>query len=374
MNKKGKIYTICITGVGGGVGQSVIRALKLSGLSYSVVATDIEPWSAGLYVASSGHIVPSSFAPNYLDRLLEIVELENVQVLIPGTDDELPLLAQYTSSLLEKGCFVLVGASEVVRLCRDKLATSIFFIEKGFPFVHTVPISEVSKLVKEVGFPLIIKPRGGSASRGVRVVFSEEELEKYLTSNEDLIAQEYLVPKSWGISRTKLRLSDVMRGYILRQEDEISIQILFDHKGYLLGCFTSRNVLRDGVPIRIDPWPDSTLESIAEKMAYLLVDIGLIGPCNLQCKLTETGPIFFEINPRFTGITALRAAMGFNEVEAVLRRILLDESVDQVRRRLRVPSDLVSIRYITELIVPRNKIETAKRQGHVCGLGWSTTL
>lgn len=109
-------------------------------------------------------------------------------------------------------------------------------------------------------------------------------------------------------------------------------------------------------------------------MADLLVNRGLIGPCNFQCKLTARGPVFFEINPRFTGITAARAAMGFNGVYAILCRASIEEPVGAVRQRLRVPEDLVCSRYVTEMIIPRAELEEVQRHGHVEGHGYGTTL
>ena len=116
------------------------------------------------------------------------------------------------------------------------------------------------------------------------------------------------------------------------------------------------------------------VEEIACKMASMLVSQGLVGPCNFQCKLTDHGPVFFEINPRFTGITAVRAAMGFNEVDAVLRRALLHEPIESVRNRLQVPGNLVCSRYITEMVIPRAELEELRKSDCVEGHGYRTNL
>jgi carbamoylphosphate synthase large subunit len=179
-----------------------------------------------------------------------------------------------------------------------------------------------------------------------------------------MIAQEYLVPRTWGKSCRYLTHDDVLPGGVLRQEDEVSVQLIFDHQGQSLGCFTSRNVLKCGVPMLIDPHPSSEAneaEEVAMRMAQTLLDLGHIGPCNFQCKLTDQGPIFFEINPRFTGITAVRAAMGFNEVEAILRRMLFNEPIERVRRNLHFSTDRVCSRYITESFISRHELEAMRR-------------
>ncbi|HPD07169.1 MAG TPA: ATP-grasp domain-containing protein [Candidatus Bipolaricaulis sp.] len=367
-------YTVAVTGVGGGVGQSVLRALRRCDLPLHVVGTDAEAWSAGLYAVEHGNLVPRATDPGYGPMLKQVLAEAGAQVLIPGSDPELPALARIRDEIrAEAGTFVLVGSVESVGLCRDKMAASEFFAERGFPFVRTVPGDQAEELAKDLGFPVLLKPRGGSASRGVRVAFNKADLDS-IRDRSDLIAQEYLIPTAWGLRREQLRPEHVVRGHILRQEEEISIQVVLDHQGSMLGCFTSKNTLRDGVPMTIDPWPGAPVEELAVRMVEALVDIGLVGPCNLQCKFTERGPVFFEINPRYTGITAVRAAMGFNEVEAVLKRLLLNEPLDSVRERLHVPSDQVCSRYITELVFPREDLDQVRNSGDVYGRGWSTVI
>jgi carbamoylphosphate synthase large subunit len=338
-----------------------------------VVGYDMEPWSAGLYAVACGRLLPPASAADYAECLLRNLREDQARILLPGSDPELPFLARAREAFLAAGVIPIVGSPEAVRLCRDKLAAYRFFERHGLPFVRTAPAREGLALAREVGFPVIVKPVGGSASRHVAVVFSEEELRPHL-DQEDLIVQEYLVPEAWGVSRRDLGREDVLTNHKLRQEDEVSIQVLFDHCGTHLGTFTSRNVLVDGVPMRIDPWPKAPVEPVAYEMARLLLEQGLVGPCNLQCKMTADGPRFFEINARFTGITAVRAAMGFNEVEALLLRALLDEPVEAVRERLRVPEDLVCSRFITELLFSRANLERLRENGAVEGEARSTSL
>ena len=366
-------YNIAVTAVGGGVGQSVLRALRLSSIQLKIIGFDPNPWSAGLYTCSKGYTIPHSSNSSFVESLLEKLRMEGVRVVIPGSDPEVTVIARTREQFISSGIFPVTGTEEAVHLCRDKLAGCRFFRNLGIPFARTVPAKEAYSLGDEAGFPLIVKPVGGSASRGISIAFNKEQLRQQLAGG-DKVVQEYLIPECWGKKQDELTTDDVYENGILRQTDEISIQMLFDHEGKFLGKFTSRNVLRDGVPMLIDPAAVPQAEEIAYKMAVMLVEKGFIGPCNLQCKITERGPIFFEINPRFTGITAVRAAMGFNEVEAILRRVLLNEPLDEVRTHLEISRDLVCSRYITEAVIPRDNLETLQKQGSVKGQADRTTL
>jgi len=55
------------------------------------------------------------------------------------------------------------------------------------------------------------------------------------------------------------------------------------------------------------------VHAVAEKLDF-------IGSCNFQLRLDNKGtPKIFEINPRHSGTTYIRALFGFNEVENILR-------------------------------------------------------
>ncbi len=350
------LLCVAVTGVGGGVGQAILRALRRSTLVQRVVGFDMNARGAGLYQADVGYRLPLCSDPGYVDRLVDILVKEHVSVLIPGSDPELSVLARARSGIEEAGIKVMVGSPETVGICRDKQRCSEFFRERGFPFVHTVPISDAVRLADEVGYPLVVKPADGSASRGVAVVFGPKELGPHL-ARPGYIAQEAAFPESWTRSKSGLNEETVCPGGRLRQEEEISIQVVHDHLGEYLGAFASVNRLQGGVPLFVDPTSLPDVESVVEKMGSALRDQGLIGPCNFQARLTSEGPRVFEINPRFTGITGVRAAMGFNAVDAVIRRIFLSESADSVRKRLSQPTDRVAARYVDEMLIARDRLE-----------------
>ena len=50
-----------------------------------------------------------------------------------------------------------------------------------------------------------------------------------------------------------------------------------------------------------------------DEIASVLAHYAPRGPINLQGRITPAGLMFFEMNPRFTGITGNRSQFGFNE-------------------------------------------------------------
>ena len=86
--------TVLVTGAGAGVGQSIIKALKLSAIKIHIIAIDAQEQAAGLYRAHAAYIVPRCDDPGYTTRLVEICNQENVELLFPGTDVKLPVLTR----------------------------------------------------------------------------------------------------------------------------------------------------------------------------------------------------------------------------------------------------------------------------------------
>jgi carbamoylphosphate synthase large subunit len=346
---------VAITGVGGGIGQSVIRALRRSSVPTGLIGLDANAWSAGLYQCDAHVVIPPvAEGEAYVDALEGVIRDYDIDALIPGTDTELYAIARARERFADLGCRAISSTPDFVRMARNKLATCAAFISRGVAFARTITWREMVRSAESMSFPVIVKPKDGSGSTGVKVLFDTESMRYHQFSDEDVV-QEYLVPKSWRVPEA--HRFDVMKQGRLRQEDEVSVQGLVAADGSLVGIYASINELRDGVPMRISPTLDPEVLDSARKVFAVCADMGHIGPCNLQGRMTDNGLVLYEVNPRFTGITAVRAATGFNECEAALRLFVDRETPEAVARLLRCDSETVCVRYITEELVARSAVE-----------------
>jgi carbamoyl-phosphate synthase large subunit len=98
---------------------------------------------------------------------------------------------------------------------------------------------------------------------------------------------------------------------------------------------------------------------VRETAGAIASALGPLGPCNVQLRVHEGRPVPFEINPRFSGTTALRARMGFNEVEAALRHFVLGEPAPE----LTDVGSGVALRYWNEVYVPYEAVQTITDEG-----------
>ena len=73
--------TVLLTSAGVATAVNVIHALRHSTLlDVKIVSVDMDPFSAGLYLADKHHMVPPAKKPQYLDEILKICKSEEHQI------------------------------------------------------------------------------------------------------------------------------------------------------------------------------------------------------------------------------------------------------------------------------------------------------
>jgi len=360
------MLSIGITAVGSGIGQPVLDSLRDSDLEAQIIGFEASPWAKGAYECDALYRLPFANDPSYSSEVLRLCEQAHLDLLIPGSDTELPALAQLAPTLRALGCQVIVSSVECIRVCRDKLVLYQEMTRAGVPFVTTWTLEAARAQAQSLPYPLIVKERGGSGSVGVQVLSCPADWDR-VHCQGDWIVQPFLIPAAWykgpeGVSPYLERLKHTGQPM---QQDDLSIQVMVSETGQILGRFASVNRLKAGVPMCVDPIDDEMVWAATNSFADALIHLGLRGPCNLEGHITQQGVVFFEANPRFTGLSHVRAQMGYNEVEAAVRHFVLKQDDSVVKRHLTMLSDRVGLRQMTEIAVPRRRFEQFKTQGYL---------
>jgi carbamoyl-phosphate synthase large subunit len=272
---------IMVTGGGSLCGQGIIKSLRM-GPRVHIVAVDPDPDNAvGCHWADSAHPVPLASADDYLDAIIETIEHEKPDIVMIGTDVELPVLAKYRNDIeIDHGSKVLVSSPEVIAIADDKYRTYEFMRDAGFFPPKT------SYFVHEAqNDTLVVKPRIGGRSRGVSVVTSTEQLIREMQA-DGMIHQEYIDGPEYTAGAV--------------------------YFGGEVATIVMRRELRDGNTYRayVEEFPE-----LNAKVREWTLALKPWGPVNFQFRVDAKGePRCFEINARFSGTTPMRAMAGFNEV------------------------------------------------------------
>jgi nucleoside-diphosphate-sugar epimerase len=309
-------WRIAISCIGSGVGQSVINSCRLSRLPLHTIGLGTNALAYGAYECDEMDFSPNIYSENYCGKLIEILTRHHVDLVVPGLDDEVLLFAQAKEAFAQAGIRALASDAPLVELCRDKARMGQGFGDLACFFVKSFGAESCREALArgELAFPLIAKPRAGFASRGIEILHGEADLERVTSQH---IVQELAVPCPDDPQH------DSYMGILAKRQNpqvsEVSVQLLADRHGDLLARMASYNRLNNGVPIEVLPYDDARVWDAVDQLYPVLRRLGLRGPLNLQGRVTSQGFKIFEMNPRFTGITGLRAVMGFNEVEAAIK-------------------------------------------------------
>ncbi len=357
MHTKQRQIRVAVTSAGSGIGQSIIDSCRRSELDLFLIGFDLNPLAFGLYDCDVRFTAPPVRDPGYIDYLLQVCREQSVDILIPALDLELLPLSEAAPRFDDAGIKVLVGPPGFIALCRDKLAWAQSFSQKTQTVLPAFDPDGAAEALDAgaATLPMIAKPLDGSASAGIRIIRTADELGEL---GPGMMVQPYALPRKGDANLDRL-LKAVGEGQNV-QLSEYSLQYVFAKSGKLVAQFGSLNRLKDGVPIEINPIEYAPLAETLEPVVNLLVEAGAQGPVNIQGRLTDEGPRFFEINARFTGITGNRSLFGFNEVAWLIRDWL---DLDPPERTLRCNPRRVGIRQIGMRIVDVSALASGKNDG-----------
>jgi carbamoyl-phosphate synthase large subunit len=296
--KSGKL-TILLSSAGRRVGliSCFRRAGAELGLDFTVLACDVEPtMSAACQLADRSFKVPRCDDPSFIDVLCDIVRENGVSLIIPTIDPELLPLAKSSHRFAACGARVHVSSPDVIEVARDKLETIRVLGRSGVPVPRTLDFLEVQANPCNWSWPMFMKPKAGSASRGLTIIHAPTDLPDAI--EEPMILQELL------------------RG------PEFTINMFIDIGGALRSVVTHRRLrIRAGEVEKGRTERHPELQAMAQTIARALPAArGVL--CFQAIADPERGTKVFEINARFGGGYPLVDRAG-----ATFARWLLEEVV-----------------------------------------------
>ena len=185
---------ILVTGAGALLGQGILRCLKFSKKNYYIVTADPDVHSTGHALADKSYIIPFANKNTYLEEVKKIIKEEKIELVLIGTDVELPIFAE-SCKIIEKecNCKIVISPKSVIEIANDKWLTAEFLRKNNYPYPKSALTSDkegVKRLVREAGFPFIAKPVDGARSKGLKTIKNSEDLDYVLSYPNNLVVQE----------------------------------------------------------------------------------------------------------------------------------------------------------------------------------------
>ncbi|MBA3045812.1 MAG: ATP-grasp domain-containing protein [Euryarchaeota archaeon] len=329
MNEK-KIKIMITSVGGGGTGMEIMKSLRQSTNKYYLIGTDMSEQSFGLFKADKGLLVPPARDPCFIDSVIKMCKREKVWVLFPGSEIELKIISDNRDSFKENDIYLPINTKEVIDLCLDKKRTFDFLKSKNVSIPKTVAIDTEADISDVDFYPSIIKPYLGTG--GSKNVFIAQD------SSELYFFCKYLL---------KYGNKPLVQEYVGSYENEYTVGILSGHDGKIISTVALKRQILSGLSNKLKA-PSLNAKGMALAVSSgisqgkIVDDKGLIegcneiakkvgsrGPLNIQCRYVE-GVIYpFEINPRISGTTNMRALAGVNESDLLIRKYVLKEQLPE---------------------------------------------
>ena len=309
---------------GSQVAQFVLTTLQGRRGPLRLLATSSVWDDAGLWEYDKVFLVPVTRQDpgSFKQRVLEIVSAENIDLIVPCRDDDVGPLAELAAASPDVARKALCGTPSLARAFADKWSSWELSAAHGLPFAESVLPGygeSVVEFAARVGYPLVAKPRDGFSSKGIFLIENQEQLQR-AANTSNYVIQEYLgnPDEYWSFRR-----SIEQEGFpLIHKLGGLmhSIQLMFGPDSTLVSVFAAyidvRFRARD-----VRPNPEPATMALGRKCGEVFSRLGWRGPLNVQCQGDRHGRIkIHEFNGRFTGVTAERWFLGYDEVALALDR------------------------------------------------------
>ncbi len=309
---------ILITSAGGLTGTYLIRHLKSQKqLDLRIITIDNNDKIPAKVFSDKFYKVPKLYdSVQYMKEILEIVAKESIDVLIPTASWDVDFYAE--NGFLQE-VKMLLPNDVTNRLLSNKDTCYRYLNELG---IQTPKIIEDRTQISEDFYPLLLKPRKSSGSKGVQKISNEFDLNYWSNICPDALLMNYI------------------------DGEEYTVDCLFDSKG---NCVGYNNRLRkktiSGGAVETVSVYDPKVGEIIEKLEH---NRNLSGPINFQYRLNAGCYIVFDFNTRFaSGGLPLTVQCGFDIPMRLLELILYGRTAKYEQSAK--TNGLTMIRYYNEL-------------------------
>ena len=312
------LIRVLVTGAGGPAAIAVIRSLA-EDPKFTLIAADMDPWASGLYLVPKDSrvlLLPAAHV-DFISNLLEICKEKSVDILISTVDGELEPVAKNVEHFRVMGMRVLGAPLHILRETLDKFALARkCLLVVGVPRTELLEQADLSLW----SFPVVVKPRWGSGSRGFRLIESPADI----------------------------TLADLEKGMLIQEHLpglEYSIDVLATSEGAPVAAVPRLRVRVDsGIAVAGRTICNPDLENFGMKVISTL-ELPYIS--NVQAKCRANGELcLLEVNPRVPGSLALTRAAGVDMVRLAVDQLLGISMPSDITHR-----EVAMVRPLSDLVV-----------------------
>jgi carbamoyl-phosphate synthase large subunit len=335
-----KDVTVLVSASGAPGTAALLHALRENGeRRVRLVGTDMSERSVGRHLCDAFHLVPAGSDPAFPDAILDVVEREGVDVVLPQSSFDLEGLAAHRDRFPVP---VLVSSPDTIHRSNDKAETYAVLHRLGLPapqFRRVEGAAGVERAAHELGYPerpVCFKPVFSSGSRGFRILDpTVDRAHQLLYERPGSVAMRLeealeLLPDSGA----DLLVMELATG------GERTIDGIADGERVVLGHPKTREAMRAGLAMYFVTLEDPQLMELSDAIVR---ELKIEWFFNIQL----VGDYVIEINPRISTIVYQE---DLNLPYLGVKRALGEISDDELAAlRNRVRPGRTALRYFDQL-------------------------
>ena len=158
---------VLVLSAGTGATNNLMRGLRAGDPGLAIVGCHADRFTLKQSGADRHYLTPPASDAGFLPALLAIIDKESIDLVLPGNDDDVRVLAGVRGAL---GARLFLPADEVIATCQDKYRLGTTLRARGVPAPRTAVVTDLAALdaiFADFGRPrLWCRIRNGSGSRG----------------------------------------------------------------------------------------------------------------------------------------------------------------------------------------------------------------
>lgn len=131
---------VLLPGAGTGAANNLIRSLRADYPGLVVVGANTDRFTLRNSKANRNYQLPDRGDPQFVDRLREIVDREQIDLLLPITDADVALASGLRDVL---ACRVFLPSPSVIEYCQDRYAVNRLLHSRGVAVARTYPVTDL---------------------------------------------------------------------------------------------------------------------------------------------------------------------------------------------------------------------------------------
>ena len=324
-----KNINLLVTCVGGSTAETLLREIKKShNYNYNLVGVDANLESHYDNSIETTYVVPSGNAEGYIESMLTICEKEEIDFILPGSDEEALALSKNRSLFDNIDVHVLVSGEKCLSVITDKLATYQRLEQAGIRVPEYKVVNngyELTKALYEYGYPectIISKPAVGRGGRGLYVFKGKGYTPNWLGKGKrekivpiekfnDQIANEAIFGQTLVMPILDAPAYDAD---VVAKSGSVEVVVVRERKNPAGIPFTGNIVSMNGPIIDYCTSITSALELNSLHDIDLMTD-------------TNGNTCIIEVNPRPSGSVAAALVAGIPIIDIAIKSVIGDELV-----------------------------------------------